>query len=171
MHKTTVLPWLAAGLLLAGTVHAQDAANQATTAAPAPVEAAVAPAPVPCPQLPADAGLTWEYHATGDSDLCRALRADGSEAFGLYISPNPNFEPQRSNREEEGRIDGQEMYWYRAELAAQPGVQARETVLALPDGRSAHIWVQAPGEEALATSLQLAQSLHFTARGEQVAGP
>jgi hypothetical protein len=172
MHKTTVLPWLAAGLLLAGTVHAQDATTQPANGT-APVEAApaVAPAPVPCPQLPANAGLAWEYHAAGDADLCRALRADGSEAFGLYVSAEPTFEPLRSNREEEGRIDGQEMYWYRAELAAQPGVEARETLLALPDGRSAHIWVQARGEDALAASLQLAQSLHFSSRGEQVAGP
>ena len=172
MHKTTALPWLAAGLLLAGTVHAQDATLQEPPPAPAEAAPAAPPAPaIPCPRLPADAGLSWEYRAAGDADLCRALRADGSEAFGLYISPKPNFEPLRSAREEEGRIDGQAMYWYRAELAAQPGVQARETVLTLPDGRSAHIWVQAPNEDTLAASLQLAQSLHFAGRGEQVAGP
>jgi hypothetical protein len=173
MHKTTTLPLLAAGLLLAATVHAQDATTvpapvtePATTTVPAP-----APADTACPQLPANAGLTWEYHATGDSDLCRALRADGSEAFGLYISPKPNFEPERSNREESGRIDGQEIDWYSAELAAQPGVKARETVLALPDGRSAHIWVQAPNTEVLAAAIQQAQSIHFTSAAEQVAGP
>ena len=172
MHKTFVLPWLAAGLLLAGNVQAQDSSTQSAEA-PAPVEPApaAAPAPIPCPQLPAAAGLTWEYRAAGDADLCRALRADGSEAFGLYVSAEPTFEPQRSNREEEGLIDGQEINWYRAELAAQPGVEARETLLTLPDGRSAHIWVQAQGEDALAASLQLAQSLHFSSRGEQVAGP
>ena len=54
----------------------------------------------------------------------------------MYISPKPSFEPERPNRAEQGQIDGQSLYWYRAELAAQPGVEARETVLTLPDGRS-----------------------------------
>lgn len=154
MHKTTMLPWLTAGLLLSGALlsdaaHAQEAS--------------------PCPMISADTGLTWDARTTGDSQLCRALRADGSEAFGLYISPKPSFEPSRSDRAEEGRIDGQSLYWYRAELAAQPGVEARETVVALPDGRSAHIWLQAPNEEALGTTLQLVQGLRFNAN-TQVAG-
>jgi hypothetical protein len=149
MHKTTMLPWLAAGLLLSGAVKAQEAS--------------------PCPLLPADAGLTWDARATGDSQLCRALRADGSEAFGLYISPKPSFEPERPNRAEQGQIDGQSLYWYRAELAAQPGVEARETVVTLPDGRSAHIWLQAPNAQSLAPSLQLVQAMRFS-ENTQVAG-
>ena len=74
-----------------------------------------------CPQLPADAGLAWEYKATGGSDFCRALRADGSEAFGLYISRKANFEPKRGNRAEAGVIDGLSIYWYRGELATTNG--------------------------------------------------
>lgn len=154
MHKTTMLPWLSAGLLLSGALLSGSAHAQAAT---------------PCPQLPADAGLTWDGRATGDSLLCRALRADGSEAFGLYISPKPSFEPERPNRAEQGQIDGQSLYWYRAELAAQPGVEARETVVTLPDGRSAHIWLQAPNGQALGPSLQLVQGLRFSG-GTQVAG-
>ena len=152
MHKTTLLlPWLTAAVLLSGNVHAQAA-------------------PSGCPSLPADAGLTWNARATGDSTLCLAQRADGSEAFGVYISPKPSFEPARPDRAEQGRIDGQSLYWYRAEIAAQPGVEARETVVALPDGRSAHVWLQAPNAQALGASLQLVQgSLHF-ASGAQVAG-
>lgn len=150
MHKTTLLPWLTAGLLLSGSVHAQAA-------------------PDACPQLPADAGLTWNARTTGDSQLCVAQRADGSEAFGLYISPKPSFEPARPDRAEQGQIDGQSLYWYRAEIAAQPGVEARETALTLPDGRSAHIWLQAPNAQALGPSLQLVQGLHFRAN-TQVAG-
>ena len=152
MLKISVLPWLAAGLLLTGTVRAQEARA--------------------CPELPADAGLAWEYRASGDSDLCRALRADGSEAFGLYISRKANFEPVRSNRMERGRIDGQDVTWYRAELAAQPGVEAREALVTLPDGRSAHIWLQAPDAQALVAGLQLVQALRFGANqaARQVAG-
>ena len=150
MHKTTMLlPWLTAGLLLSGTVHAQEAS--------------------PCPEIPADTGLTWSHRPSGDSDLCLAQRADGSEAFGVYISPKPSFEPARPDRAEQGKIDGQSLYWYRAELAAQPGVEARETVVTLPDGRSAHIWLQAPNAQALAASLQLAQGMRFRS-GAQVAG-
>jgi hypothetical protein len=151
MHKTTMLlPFLTAGLLLSGAVHAQAA-------------------PDACPQLPANAGLAWDARTTGDSQLCVAKRADGSEAFGVYISPKPSFEPVRPDRAEQGQIDGQSLYWYRAEIAAQPGVEARETVLTLPDGRSAHVWLQAPNAQALPASLQLVQGLHFGA-GAQVAG-
>jgi len=157
MHKTTLLlPCFAAGLLFAGLLSTGT------------VRAQAAPGPA-CPQLPADAGLAWDARATGDSLLCRAMRADGSEAFGLYISPKPSFEPARPDRAEEGQIDGQSLYWYRAELAAQPGVEARETVVTLPDGRSAHIWLQAPNADALAPSLKLVQDLHF-GPAAQVAG-
>ena len=92
MHKTISLLPLVAGLLLGtqGVAHAQDASA--------------------CPQLPANTGLTWEHRASGDADFCRALRSDGSEAFGLYISPKPNFEPVRSDRKERGEIDGQQVY-------------------------------------------------------------
>jgi len=41
-------------------------------------------------------------------------------------------------------------------------------VLTLPDGRSAHVWLQAPNTQALPASLQLVQGLHFG--GAQVAG-
>lgn len=153
MHKTTLLPaCLVAGLLLAGAARAQEASA--------------------CPQLPANANLTWDHRASGNADLCIAKRADGSEAFGVYISPKPSFEPARPDRAEQGQVDGQSLYWYRAELAAQPGVEGRETVITLPDGRSAHIWLQAPGSDALAASLQLVQGLHFQpGHGEaQVAG-
>lgn len=147
MNKTTSLLPLLAGVLLAGqgNAQAQDAGA--------------------CPQLPANTGLTWEYRASGDADLCRALRSDGSEAFGLYISAKPTFEPQRSKRAERSQIDGHDIYWYRAELAAKPGVEARETLLELPDGRTAHIWLQANDREQLDNGFQLTQSLHFTPGG------
>lgn len=156
MNKHTVfnprwLPLLA-GLLLAGAADAQGASA--------------------CPQLPGDAGLTWESRSSGDTQLCRALRADGSEAFGLVISDKPTFEPQRADRAERGQIDGHEVSWYRAELAQKPGVEARETVLRLPDGRSAHLWLQADSAEKLVAGFQWLQGLHFSAGSgdQQVAG-
>lgn len=117
---------------------------------------------VSCPQLPANSGLTWEYKATGGSDFCRALRADGSEAFGLYISRKANFEPKRGNRAEEAVIDGQSVYWYKGQLATKPDMQVRETLVQLPDGRVAHIWLQASVPD-LAPTLNQAQSMRFPA--------
>lgn len=141
MNKTAYcLPLL---LLAAGAVQAQDAAG--------------------CPQLPAGSDLVWEHRATGDADFCRALRADGSEAFGLYISAKATFEPKRSNREEAGAIDGHEVHWYRAELVTKPNIEARETLLELDDGRVAHIWLQAAPGEALHDAFKMAGDLRFGA--------
>ncbi len=114
-----------------------------------------------CPQLPADSGLSWVYQPGGDIQLCRALRPDGSEAFGLVISSKPTFEPQRGDRAERGQIDGHDVFWYRAELAQKPGTQARETLLQLADGRSVHVWLQAPSTEALETGFALVRGMHF----------
>lgn len=123
-----------------------------------------------CPQLPAEAELTWEHRGSGDSDFCRALRSDGSEAFGLYISPESPFEPKRSNREEEGSVDGRAIQWYRAEIATQPEIEARETLVELHDGRTAHIWLQAMSGEQLDRAFKMAEGLRFgRPRGVQVA--
>ena len=130
------------GLLSAFAVHAQDVQGG-------------------CPELPADTGLTWEYQGMGDADFCRALREDGSEAFGMYISKDPAFEPKRSNKAEEGRIDGQAVVWYRSELAGKPDVIARETLLEVGKNRVAHIWVQAQDEQQLQQSYQQASDLRF----------
>lgn len=114
-----------------------------------------------CPQLPADSALTWEHRGTGESDFCRALRTDGSEAFGIYIAARSPFEPNRSNREESGRIDGKSISWYRAEIATKPGIQARETLVELDDGRLAHIWLQAGSVDALKQGFLLTERLRF----------
>ena len=146
MNRTVAVLPLLAGMWFGGNALAQDA--QAAH----------------CPVLPAAAGLAWEARAMGDSDFCRALRGDGSEAFGLYLSPEPSFEPDARNREESSRIDGRDVSWYRAEIATAPGVEARETLLPLGDGRSAHIWLQAASPEELAASYQVVEQLRFSRR-------
>jgi hypothetical protein len=113
-----------------------------------------------CPQMPEGSGLTWEYRSSGDSDFCRALRADGSEAFGLYIARKSPFEPKRGNRAEAGVIDGQQMYWYKGELATRPNLEVRETLMELADGRVAHIWLQAEPQQ-LGATISEAQSIRF----------
>lgn len=136
-------------LLMGGTACAQDAAAAGN-----------------CPQLPPDAGLTWEARSSDAGDFCRALFADGSEAFGLYITPERSFDPVRRNRAERNfTIDGHEVTWYRAEIAASPGVAARETNIELTDGRQVHVWLQAPSPTELPARLQLVGRLHFTGAG------
>ena len=116
---------------------------------------------IACPQLPADSGLAWQHKATPTSDFCRALRADGSEAFGLFIANDSPFKPSRGNRAEQVVIDGREVQWYRSELAAQPDVKARETLIELPDGRVAHMWVQAKSQQQLDEALGEITNLRF----------
>lgn len=123
-----------------------------------------------CPQLPADTGLIWEHRGTGDADFCRALRADGTEAFGMYISPEPSFEPKRGNREENGLVDGREVQWYRAELVTKPDIEAREALVELDDGRVAHIWLQARSGEQLDKAFALTGQLRFGTDRQVAAG-
>jgi hypothetical protein len=115
-----------------------------------------------CPYLAAETGLTWEHRGTGDSDFCRALREDGSEAFGLTITKDAPFKPKGGNRAERVNIDGREVTWYRTEIAGTQ-IQARETVVQLPDGRVAYIWVQAKTPDQLGQALQQTQSMKFGA--------
>ena len=122
-----------------------------------------------CPQLPTGTDLIWEHRNASGSDFCRALRPDGTEAFGVYIANDSPFKPQRGNREEEGLVDGHEVRWYRAELVTKPDIEARETLLELEDGRVAHIWLQAPSGDQLRKALDLTGQLHF-GRDRQVAG-
>ena len=135
--------WLLPLLLpLAGTAAAQDAGA--------------------CPYLAADTGLTWEHRGSGDSDFCRALRLDGSEAFGLTNAKDARFKPKGGNRAERVNIDGRDVTWYRTEIAGTQ-IQARETLVELPDGRVAYIWVQAQSPEQLNQVLQQTQSMKFGA--------
>lgn len=135
--------WLLPLLLpLAGAVAAQDAGA--------------------CPYLSSDTGLTWEHRGSGNSDFCRALRTDGSEAFGMTIAKDAPFKPKGGNRAERVSIDGRAVTWYRTEIAGTK-IQARETVVELPDGRVAYMWVQASSADQLNQVLEQTQSLKFGA--------
>jgi hypothetical protein len=142
MEKSTRATIGLALIALAGMAHAQSTSG-------------------PCPALPADAGLTWETKTAGDTQFCRAIRADGSEAFGLYIAAQTAFKPSRGNRAEEASIDGHDTRWYRSEIAGQPGLQARETAIELPDGRVAYLWIQAKSSDELTQALTQTSALKF----------
>ena len=113
-----------------------------------------------CPYLDANTGLTWEHRAGPNFDFCRALKADGSEVFGVYISQQAPFKPKNANRAERVSIDGHEVMWYRAEIAGTK-LEAREALVEMPDGRIAHISVQAKSADQLNQALQQTQSLKF----------
>lgn len=115
-----------------------------------------------CPQLPADAELIWEHRASSGADFCRALRSDGSEAFGVYIASESPFEPKRGNRADAGVVDGREIHWYRAELAAQPDVKALETLIDLGNGRVAHLWLQSHSDAQLQQVMRVTRDMRFT---------
>lgn len=113
-----------------------------------------------CPRLP-NAQLSWDQRASGDAMLCRAIRTDGSEAFGVSITAEAPYELRRSNRLATGTIDDLGIYWYRGELATKPGVLVRETMFELGDGRSVHIWLQAGSDTELAQIMGTVQAMHF----------
>lgn len=145
-NRHRVTPWFCLLLVLSAAAHAQDA---------------VPAAQGNCPMLPADTGLRWEHRGTADSDFCRALRSDGSEAFGLYISNKSPFEPRRADRAEAGNIDGKPMHWYRGELAGKPQVQVRETLIEIGSGKTAHVWMQADSPDQLKEVLGQTEGLRF----------
>ncbi|WP_024889842.1 hypothetical protein [Luteimonas huabeiensis] len=122
---------------------------------------ALAQAPGDCPTLPADAGLDWTRRASEAFLICRAVDADGREAFGLYLAERSPFEPRRTAREERGTVAGQDVHWYRGEDAADPAKLVRETLVTLEDGRVMHVWLHARDRDQLQRNQQLVERLRF----------
>lgn len=118
------------------------------------------PAPS-CPQLPADSGLSWEQRGNDAFLICSAVDGSGAEVLGLSLSADSAFQPRRGNREERGVVAGQDIRWYRAEVANQPELLVRETLVELDRNRVAHIWVRRQDEEALLDGLGLVERLDF----------
>lgn len=132
----------AACLLWAGNTHAQSTGD--------------------CPALPADSGLAWEKLDGGKFVFCKAIRAsDGGQAFAVTISADSPFKPRRSLRLAETVIDGHETHWYSSEVAGNPALLVRETLVELDDDHVAHIALRAGSEEELAQSMDAAQRLRF----------
>ena len=115
-----------------------------------------------CPELPAGSGLTWQAMDGPDFLYCKAIPADGGEqAFSVMLRQDATFRPKRSLREEEAVIDGQEVHWYRGEVATQPNVIVRETLLELPNKRTAHIMLRAVSDQQRADSQRIAEGMRF----------
>lgn len=114
-----------------------------------------------CPALGSDSGLHWEVARADDLIFCRALTDDQSELFSVSISSDSPFNPARRNRGEKAVINGQEVYWYRTEIATRPDLQARETSIALSNGRVAYFNVQSASEDGLRQAFDLIAKLGF----------
>lgn len=115
-----------------------------------------------CPLLPIDSDLTWQKLNGSDFTFCKAIRgSDDAEIFAVTIAEDSPFDPRRSNRVEKTIIDGHEGHWYRGEIASAPGMEVRETLIELDNGRVAHISMRAASESELANALKQAEALRF----------
>ncbi|WP_058835018.1 hypothetical protein [Luteimonas abyssi] len=114
-----------------------------------------------CPRLPGDAGLSWTQRGNASFLVCRAIDETGREAFGLYLAERSPFEPRRGNREGRGMLAGQEVRWYRGEVASEPDTLVRETLVSLGNGQLMHVWLHARDPAQLARNQQLLESLRF----------
>lgn len=118
-----------------------------------------------CPALTSEAQqtLTWVGNRFPNGMLfCRAVRIDdASDAFAVTIGSSSPFKPRRPDRAEEGTFNGTEVQWYRGEDAANPSILIRETLLELPDGRVAHIFIRTDSEDRLALYQQQALLARF----------
>ena len=136
--------WLACssvGLLCAAPLYAQQAAS--------------------CPTLPAGSTLQWQEIRNPDLLFCKAVDANGSQAFSVMISRESPFKPTRNLREEASSINGQSAWWYRTEIATRPDVLAREAAIELANGDVAYFNVQANSDEELQRAYAIVAGLGF----------
>ncbi|MGY0504472.1 hypothetical protein [Luteimonas sp. e5] len=114
-----------------------------------------------CPQLPRGSGLTWEVISHPGLLFCKAVDDAGQQAFTVSISPSSPFRRSRSMRAERITINGQEVFWYRTEIATQPDLLARETSIDLSGGEVAYFNVQADTGEELQRAYEQISALDF----------
>ena len=127
----------------------------------APVHAFAQAVEERCPELPPGSELIWSASEGPDFTYCRALRADGEQAFSVMLRPESSFRGTRSLREEEAVIDGHKVRWYRGEVALRPDTLVRETLVELDRRRTAHFMLRAGSEEQLARNMRAAESVRF----------
>lgn len=144
--KLTRLVWLAC--LWAGAATAQTAATDAAG----------------CPAIPDETAqiMRWDAMRIPNMLFCRAvLIENGQEAFAVTIARESPFRPKRGLRAETGTLDGNPLQWYRGEVATEPNVQIRETLIELEDDRVVHIFLRAPDADTLVGRLKLAESIRL----------
>lgn len=139
MKATTVLATLL--LLAAGAAQAQSGAD--------------------CPSLPPGSGVGWERLDGNGYTFCKAIRdSDGHQVLAVMITGEAPFRPRRGDRAREAVIDGNQTWWYRAELSGGQ-MEVRETLVELGRDHVAHLSVRAGSDDELELSMSLAEQLRF----------
>lgn len=119
---------------------------------------------IECPTLPPDAATDfhWSVLQTDSALLCRALsNAADQEAFAITVTKKSPFKPDRAMREEQGKLQGRLLWWYRTEIAGRPDEFAREALLELDSGRFVHVSIRTEDAGTMSQYQQLVQRLTF----------
>lgn len=113
-----------------------------------------------CPTLPPTAGLEWKQLAGADYLSCKATTADGREVLGLMLTTrDPGLSLPRDHREEKGRIEEEEFYWYRPDLGGRELANRRVAVVDLGKKRYAQISIIADDAQEMSSLQGLSQRL------------
>lgn len=120
-----------------------------------------------CPTLPASMDdLQWVILQTEGALLCRAVRKqDGTEGFAVTMTRKSPFKPVGSLREEEGRIQGRKLWWYRSEISGRPNELVRETLVKLDPDRVVHVFIRTTDAGTLSHYQQVVENLDFSVPG------
>ena len=94
--------------------------------------------------------LRWEPIRAPGMLFCRAMRGDGSEAFALTFSRESPFDPRGSKRAEVGKLNGENVQWYRGSIVTDRDALVREALIDFGDSHVLHISMRADDKQALA---------------------
>jgi hypothetical protein len=108
-----------------------------------------------CPNLPADAGLTWKQNNGPDFVVCRAMRGD-VQVFGMYFGNNPSYRHPDQDKAETSNVAGHEVTWYNVSPDEKHGAYARDALIRLGKSDSdgvIHVWISASDEAEFKAAL------------------
>jgi len=120
-----------------------------------------------CPAMPPQAtGLEWSMLITDSAVLCRAIdRTTRVEAFAVTMARKSPFRPDSAMRAEEGKIEGEKIWWYRTEIAGRPNELVRETLVKVGRDQVAHVFIRTENKDTLSQYQGIVQSLQFSGSG------
>ena len=111
-----------------------------------------------CPDLPGGSTLHWQQQQRDGYLLCRAEDEHGNPAFNLMLTDDePKLRLARSLRAERAQFAGQDIHWYRMDLANDAAEQAqyrRITVSRLGKDQYAQLWFNANDQAELETRIE-----------------
>lgn len=157
--KSLVRIWMLsfAALWAGGALAQEPAQTPAQTVASDPAN--------DCPALPEALSTTidWNERRFPGIVQCSAVaREGGTELFALTISAESPFKPRRGDRAEKGTLaNGEELQWYRGELASNAETEVREALLRIAPDRVVHVFLRAENPAALAERQRMVLLLPF----------